>query len=46
MKIDGKNLIIKPVKSSYNLKELLKEVTTDNIHDEVSTGKNVGKEIW
>lgn len=28
------------------LEKFFKEITPDNIHDEVSTGKPVGREIW
>lgn len=33
-------------KKKYDLQSLLAEVTEDNIHKEIDTGKAVGKEIW
>jgi antitoxin MazE len=42
---DGK-LIIEPAqKPQYNLSDLLKKVTKENLHSEVSTGPTVGREI-
>ena len=40
-------LKIKPVADQeYTLEELLSGITTENIHDEVSTGMPQGKESW
>ena len=40
-------LIIKPIEDrEYTLEELLSGITTENIHDEVSTGMPEGKESW
>ena len=33
-------------KSRFNLKELLAQITEDNVHDEFDMGVPVGKEIW
>jgi len=44
--IEGK-LIITPVsEKEYTLDELLAGVTKQNLHQEISTGQPVGKEIW
>jgi len=43
---DGENIIIKPVRKSYRLTDLLKDINSKNIHKEILTGKSVGKEIW
>ncbi|HPP87129.1 MAG TPA: AbrB/MazE/SpoVT family DNA-binding domain-containing protein [bacterium] len=43
---DGENIIIKPVKKTYRLNDLLKKINPKNIHKEINTGKSVGKEIW
>lgn len=43
---DGENIIIKPVKKSYRLTDLLKGINSKNIHKEIHTGQSVGKEIW
>ncbi len=43
---DGK-LIITPVfKPKLTLKQLLANVTEDNLHDEIDTGAAVGHEAW
>jgi len=43
---DGK-IILTPIKRrKFTLESLLSEVTKENIHGEISTGKRVGKEIW
>ena len=41
------NLIISPIiDEEYTLEELLSGVTVDNVHNEIDTGKPVGKEVW
>ncbi len=43
---EGK-LIIEPAsEEKYKLNDLLSRVKEDNIHQEYSYGKSVGKEIW
>ena len=43
---DGK-LIISPVKTPvYTLEELLGRVSTENLHEEIDTGKPAGSEVW
>jgi len=43
---DGE-LVVAPSRGShYSLAELLKSVTSDNIHREVDTGGRVGREAW
>jgi antitoxin MazE len=40
-------IIIEPVRQkTYELDELLKEITTKNLHDPVEFGPPEGKEIW
>lgn len=40
-------IIIKPlVESVYSLEEMLAQITKENIHPEISTGKQRGKEVW
>ena len=40
-------IIIKPItKKRISLDLLLSEITEENLHSEVSTGKPVGREIW
>lgn len=46
IKIEGKKLVIKPLKASFDLDFLLAQVTPQNIHKEIDTGQNIGKEVW
>lgn len=40
-------IIIEPVRhKEYDLGELVKEITRDNLHEEIHFGRRVGKEIW
>lgn len=41
------HLTVTPVqKLKYTLDELLAQMTPENIHDEVQTGKPTGAEVW
>jgi antitoxin MazE len=43
---DG-DLIVKPTRRrKLRLRELLRKVTSKNVHDEVDTGDPVGREVW
>lgn len=43
---DG-DLVVKPVRRRrYDLRELLKGISSRNIHHEVETGDPVGREAW
>ncbi|HUP49152.1 MAG TPA: AbrB/MazE/SpoVT family DNA-binding domain-containing protein [Thermoanaerobaculia bacterium] len=44
--IKGRKLIVEAVEPAFTLKSLLDQVTPENLHAEVTTGKRVGKEIW
>jgi antitoxin MazE len=45
--LEAGHLIITPVqKSKYSLDELLAQMTPENIHEEIQTGKATGAEIW
>ena len=44
--LDGDRLVVRRVRSSYSLEELLSKVTKDNLHDEIETGDAVGREAW
>ena len=41
----GKQILIKPVKKN-KLSELVSGINKQNLHEEISTGGPVGKEIW
>ena len=45
--IEGDTLIIRPVRPlRYKLKNLVSKIREDNLHDEISTGDPVGREVW
>ena len=44
--VENGKIILSPSPIEYSLKELLKNVTNENIHSEISTGDYIGGEIW
>ena len=44
--VENGNIILSPSSEEYSLKDLLKSVTDENIHSEISTGVHTGGEIW
>ncbi len=44
--VENGNIILSPIKKEYSLKELLNNITIENIHAEISTGEITGGEIW
>jgi len=44
--VENGNIVLSPRKKEYSLKELLKNITIENIHSEISTGDQIGGEIW
>jgi len=45
--MEGDRLIVKPmVNPRYQLEDLLSKVTKKNLHEEITTGEIVGREIW
>jgi antitoxin MazE len=43
---DGKIIINPHTEPKYRLEDLLKGVTKQNLHPEVETGQDVGRELW
>ncbi len=43
---DGKLIVFPSEKAKFNLKQLLAQVTEENLHREVDTGSPVGGEVW
>lgn len=41
--VDG-SIVVKPI--TYSLKELLDQVTPENLHREIHTGERIGNEEW
>ena len=40
-------IVIEPVaRKDYDLSQLLKKITPENLHQEVDFGRPVGKEVW
>ena len=46
IKFENGNIILTPSKKEHSLAELIKNITDENIHSELSTGSPVGGEIW
>ena len=47
LSIQDGDLVVKPAKRrKYRLEELLLKITAKNVHAEVDTGGQVGKEAW
>lgn len=45
--LEGDHLVIRAVKANtYHFSNLLSQVREDNLHDEISTGDAVGREVW
>ena len=44
--VENGNIVLSPRKKEYSLKELIKKITIENIHSEISTGDQTGGEIW
>jgi antitoxin MazE len=45
--VRGDELVIRPVRLvKFRLRDLLRRVTAKNLHEEVSTGDAVGREVW
>ena len=43
----GDRLVIRPLRNEkYQLSDLLSQVREDNLHEEISTGDAVGREVW
>ena len=47
LSIRNGGLIVKPARrAKYRLEELVRKISTKNLHGEVDTGAPVGREIW
>lgn len=45
--LDGDRIVIRPARPTrYQLSNLVSEIREDNIHEEISTGDDVGREVW
>ena len=44
--VEKGQLVVRPVRQRYRLRDLLKAVDARNLHAEVQTGRRVGREIW
>jgi len=43
---DGKLVVVPSEKPKFTLRQLLAQVTDENLHHEVDTGSAVGGEVW
>ena len=45
--VEDGGLVVRPMRrQKYVLSELLRRVTSRNMHDEIATGEPVGREVW
>lgn len=44
--VEKGQLVVRPVRQRYRLRDLLKAVDARNLHAEVQTGRAVGREVW
>jgi antitoxin MazE len=44
--VEKGQLVVRPVRQRYRLRDLLKAIDTRNLHAEVKTGPPVGREVW
>ncbi len=45
--VEDGGLVVRPMRrKKYVLSELLRRVSSQNIHDEIATGEPVGREVW
>ena len=44
--VEEGSLLIRPLRRRYSLRDLLKKITSRNLHGEVGTGAPVGREAW
>lgn len=47
LSVEDGDIIVRPARSiRYRLKDLLEEISDENLHGEVDTGEAVGREAW
>ena len=47
LSVEDGELIVRPIRfPRYNLKDLLREVTAKNVHEEVEIRGPLGREVW
>jgi antitoxin MazE len=44
--VEKGQLVVRPVRQRYRLRDLLKAVDRRNVHAEVQSGRPVGRETW
>lgn len=44
--VEGKLVVTPVMDTEYSLDEMLAGITKQNLHQEISTGRPVGREIW
>jgi antitoxin MazE len=44
--VERGQLVVRPVRQRYRLRDLLRAVDARHLHAEVQTGRPVGREIW
>jgi mRNA interferase MazF len=44
--VERDQLVVRPVRQRYRLRDLLKEIDARNLHAEIASGSPVGREVW
>jgi antitoxin MazE len=45
--MEGDRLVVQPIRpTKYELKGLVSQIREDNLHEEIPTGRRVGREVW
>ncbi len=45
--VQDRRIIISPIRTDkFNLRQLLEQVSEENLHDELDSGEAAGKELW
>ncbi|MGI8425697.1 MAG: AbrB/MazE/SpoVT family DNA-binding domain-containing protein [Actinomycetota bacterium] len=45
--VEGGDLVVRPIRTrDYDLGELVRAITRNNVHEPVETGPPVGREVW
>lgn len=46
LQVEDGHLVVKPVRKTYTLEQLLAGVTDENLHEETDWGQPMGNEAW
>lgn len=44
--VERNQLVVRPIRQRYRLRDLLAGISARNLHSEIDTGRPVGREAW